>query len=85
MDNQKKQEEKYLPGVKNIVAIASGKVGVGKSTIATNLALAMALECLNVGILDADIFGPSLSKMLGVEDVSFNQPEGMLYKSENPY
>ena len=68
MDDQKKQEEKYLPGVKNIVAIASGKGGVGKSTIATNLAVAMALEGRKIGILDADIYGPSLPKMLGVEE-----------------
>mgnify|MGYP001079663999 FL=1 len=68
MDNQKKQEEKFLPGVKNIIAIASGKGGVGKSTIATNLAVAMALEGHKIGILDADIFGPSLPKMLGVEE-----------------
>ncbi len=55
-----------LPGVKNIVAIASGKGGVGKSTTAANLALALAAEGASVGVLDADIYGPSQPMMLGV-------------------
>ena len=55
-----------LPGVKNIIAVASGKGGVGKSTTAANLALALAAEGANVGVLDADIYGPSQPMRLGI-------------------
>ena len=55
-----------VPGVKTIVAVASGKGGVGKSTVAANLALAFAANGLKVGLLDADIYGPSMPRMMGI-------------------
>ncbi|MBV1960450.1 MAG: iron-sulfur cluster carrier protein ApbC [Immundisolibacteraceae bacterium] len=65
-----------IPGVKNVIAVASGKGGVGKSTTTVNLALALAYEGAKVGILDADIYGPSQHTMLGAEDQKPELVEG---------
>ena len=65
---------KLLPNVRNVIAIASGKGGVGKSTTTTNLALALASEGARVGVLDADIYGPSQQVMLGLK----GRPESAL-------
>src|SRR3984957_18480450 len=65
-----------LPGVKNIIAVASGKGGVGKSTVACNLAVGLAKLGLAAGVLDADLFGPSMPKLFGLHSKPSIAPDG---------
>jgi ATP-binding protein involved in chromosome partitioning len=72
------QPENLVPGVKNIIAVASGKGGVGKSSVAVNLATSLALEGASVGLLDADITGPNIPQMMGVEGQPEATPSGKI-------
>lgn len=80
---QAAEQKPLVPGVKAIVAVASGKGGVGKSTTASNLALAMAANGLKVGLLDADIYGPSMPRMLGISGRPTSHDGRILEPMEN--
>ncbi|MCC6682260.1 MAG: Mrp/NBP35 family ATP-binding protein [Phycisphaeraceae bacterium] len=71
-----------IPGVKHIIAVGAGKGGVGKSTIAVNLAVALARKGLRMGLLDGDIYGPSLPTMLGLHDATPHSHEHTIYPFE---
>ena len=77
-------DKPLVPGVRSIIAIASGKGGVGKSTTAVNLALAMAADGRKVGVLDSDIYGPSMPRMLGISGRP-SSPDGKMLKPMENY
>lgn len=70
LERRGKIKEKTIEGVKNVIAVGSGKGGVGKSTVAANLAAALSLKNLRIGLFDGDIYGPSISRMFGIDGLA---------------
>ena len=79
---QPRQAEQLVPGVKNIIAVASGKGGVGKSTVSVNLAVALAQAGASVGLLDGDITGPNIPMMMGAEGQPKASPDNKILPLE---
>src|SRR2546427_3553413 len=71
-------KERLIPSVKNVIPVASGKSGVGKSTVSANLALALAATRARVGIMDADVYGPTIPTLLGLRTLPKPTPEGKI-------
>jgi ATP-binding protein involved in chromosome partitioning len=76
-------QKKTIPGVNKVIAVGSGKGGVGKTTVAVNLAVALAERGLRVGLLDADVYGPNVPRMLGVEGLPQADESGKIVPLEN--
>ena len=79
---QAQGKDNLIPGVKHVVAISSGKGGVGKSTVSSNLACALALAGAKVGLLDADLYGPNIPMMMGCT-TGPEQKDGKIIPVEN--